>query len=242
VNKELHSALMTLWEFREFVQREAKVWTINGSHHNPIWQKVAEALDAHGMNACFGTPPAPVLETPERVLVWHCPMCDARVPEALADCPACVSGVAEFDPAVEEQARVRGGALDPTAKARAVSRGQASWRKGPNYGDWYCVRCDVKLVGQYEPCDHCADDQIAEPLAATMFRDLTETVACAVRSRTPKPACTPSVSCSTTTTTCRRVGSADAPPTIARDASSGRARRVRGQNGICARRAWMTPG
>lgn len=41
---------VVLRKFRDFVTREATQWTLNGSHHNPIWQRVAEALDAVGLN------------------------------------------------------------------------------------------------------------------------------------------------------------------------------------------------
>jgi hypothetical protein len=41
---------VVLRQFRDFVIREATQWTVHGSHHNPIWQRVAEALDAVTMN------------------------------------------------------------------------------------------------------------------------------------------------------------------------------------------------
>ena len=41
---------VVLRQFRDFVIREATQWTVQGSHHNPIWQRVAEALDAVTMN------------------------------------------------------------------------------------------------------------------------------------------------------------------------------------------------
>jgi hypothetical protein len=44
------STAVTLRQFRDFVCKHAKVWSIDGSHHNPIWQRVAEALDAVGLN------------------------------------------------------------------------------------------------------------------------------------------------------------------------------------------------
>lgn len=44
------STAVTLRQFRDFVIREARVWSLDGSHHNPIWQRVAEALDAVGLN------------------------------------------------------------------------------------------------------------------------------------------------------------------------------------------------
>lgn len=48
--KSRAEALVVLRKFRDFVTREATQWTLNGSHHNPIWQRVAEALDTVGLN------------------------------------------------------------------------------------------------------------------------------------------------------------------------------------------------
>lgn len=41
----------TLFDFREFVIRNAVKWELGaGSHHHPMWSRVAQTLDAVGMN------------------------------------------------------------------------------------------------------------------------------------------------------------------------------------------------
>jgi hypothetical protein len=50
MNEELKEALEALRDFREFTLSNATQWRLGASHHNPMWQRVAEVLDKHGMN------------------------------------------------------------------------------------------------------------------------------------------------------------------------------------------------
>jgi hypothetical protein len=51
VNPELKEALESLRDFREFTISNATQWRIGANHHNPMWVRVANLLDRHGMNA-----------------------------------------------------------------------------------------------------------------------------------------------------------------------------------------------
>lgn len=133
----------TLYDFREFVMRNAVKWELGANHHNPMWSRVAETLDAVGMNSGELIPA-------DKVLVWHCPQCDDRIAADVSYCVACACGVAEH------QDGLFGADRDPTARARAVERGQASYREGPNYSDYRCVVCCTKLVHRYEKCPTCS--------------------------------------------------------------------------------------
>lgn len=134
----------TLYDFREFVIRNAVKWELGaGDHHHPMWSRVAETLDAVGMNTGELIPA-------DKVLVWHCPQCDDRIAADVSYCVACACGVAEH------QDGLFGADRDPTARARAVERGQASYREGPNYVEYRCVVCCTKLVHRYEKCPTCS--------------------------------------------------------------------------------------
>lgn len=133
----------TLYDFREFVMRNAVKWELGANHHNPMWSRVAETLDAVGMNSGELIPA-------DKVLVWHCPQCDDRIAADVSYCVACACGVAEH------QDGLFGADRDPTARARAVERGQASYREGPNYVEYRCVVCCTKLVHRYEKCPTCS--------------------------------------------------------------------------------------
>lgn len=48
---ELYESLVALCDFRNHVLRYAKKWDMEGgTHHHPMWQRIAELLDKYGMN------------------------------------------------------------------------------------------------------------------------------------------------------------------------------------------------
>jgi len=49
-NRDLQEALETLHDFREFWSDNVTQTKLGANHHNPMWRRVAEVLDKHGMN------------------------------------------------------------------------------------------------------------------------------------------------------------------------------------------------
>ena len=47
---ELYEALAALHDLRQFVLHNATQWKAGANHHNPIWVRIAETLDKHGLN------------------------------------------------------------------------------------------------------------------------------------------------------------------------------------------------
>lgn len=50
MNDDLREALEALADLRQFWQDQVTQTRGGGSHHNPMWGRVAEVLDKHGMN------------------------------------------------------------------------------------------------------------------------------------------------------------------------------------------------
>lgn len=48
--RDLREALETLHDFREFWSDNVTQTKLGASHHNPMWGRVANLLDKHGMN------------------------------------------------------------------------------------------------------------------------------------------------------------------------------------------------
>lgn len=141
-----YEVALLLHEFREFTIRNSTQWLLGANHHHPIWAKIADTLEAFKLNS----------DLPQaRRLFWECAKCSTRVDYRRLECPACASGVEEFADGIETEAHSISGIIDPTARSRARQRGQMNYRQGPNYSQWYCLRCQRKTISQYEPCDHC---------------------------------------------------------------------------------------
>jgi hypothetical protein len=51
INRDLQEALETLYDFREFWSDNVTQTKLGAGHHNPMWGRVAEVLDKHGMNS-----------------------------------------------------------------------------------------------------------------------------------------------------------------------------------------------
>lgn len=50
MDADLKEVLETLHDFRQFWLDQVTQTRTGGSHHNPMWTRVAETLDKHGMN------------------------------------------------------------------------------------------------------------------------------------------------------------------------------------------------
>jgi hypothetical protein len=134
------STAVTLRQFRDFVCKHAKVWSIDGSHHNPIWQRVAEALDAVGLNDL------PI-----------CRVCDALDREnrfAFTDlCPACAAALGggmvtvEFGPC-----RVCGCTTEDCRQCIAATGSPCHWVEYD-----LCSACSVAAPVPLDECtmEHC---------------------------------------------------------------------------------------